>query len=294
MKSSFTFLLIILLVLSCAYANQFSNFGSLEKRIQRLEKEHLMHDLKRENLRNTYPIVGKLLLMAIEQEKNTIEYPLLGTFQSEGKCVKTKLFFYDLSSKKFVVAKYKCSNQTVNIEGKNGEYLLRTKDSKEIKKLRDEKVKFIVKKFSFNYRIRSLNKISNCPSILKSFDSRIIPENFDVETDQKYEKGHDLVHRGFYLVKCRKNVKEDSEKDLTYALFKSATLSYAVPIQSGCRCILEGTKLLVCTCDDFNYHFDVEQGILTVGETKLLTANIRGLKNPTGFARELQKIFISS
>ncbi|WKS78110.1 hypothetical protein CPCDC_5g4620, partial [Cryptosporidium sp. 43IA8] len=110
------------------------------------------------------------------------------------------------------------------------------------------------------------------------FDSKIIPENFNVETDQKYEKGHDLVHRGFYLVKSRRNAKEDSKQDFTYALFNSETLSYAVPIQSGCRCILEGTKLLVCTCDDFNYNFNVEEGILTVGETKLLTANIRGLK----------------
>ncbi|TRY52875.1 Uncharacterized protein CTYZ_00002284 [Cryptosporidium tyzzeri] len=279
MKSSITFLLVILSVISYAYASWFPDFISIWKEMQKLEEcENYASNCERYS-RDTFFIQGKLLLMAIEREKTVTEYPLLGTFQSEGKCVRTRLFFYDFMLETFVVSEYKCENQIVNIEGVNGEYLLRIKDTEEMrKKLKGKKIESVESKFSFNYETQSLEKISSCPSILKSFDSKIIPENFNVETDQKYEKGHNLVHRGFYLVKSRKGAKEDSENDLTYALFSSKTLSYAVPIQSGCKCTLEGTKLLVCVCNDFNYNFDVEEGILSDGKTKLLTTNIRGLR----------------
>ncbi|KAL3129257.1 hypothetical protein CHM_2g10 [Cryptosporidium hominis] len=279
MKSSLTFLLIILSVISCTYASLFPDFNDIEKQMKEFERECKSFASSCQRYKNAFIIQGGLLLMAIEQKKAVTEYPLLGTFQSEGKCARTRLFFYDILLKTFIVTEYKCKNKIVNIEGTNGEYFLRIKNTEKMKKkLKGKKIKHVKAEFLFDFRILSLKEISNCPTTLKNFDSRIIPKNFNLKTDQKYVKGHQLVHRGFYLVKSRKGSTVDSKEDLTYALFKSETLNYAVPIQSGCKCTLEGTKLLICTCDDFNYNFDVEQGLLSVGKTKLLTANIRGLR----------------
>ncbi|POM83764.1 hypothetical protein CmeUKMEL1_09025 [Cryptosporidium meleagridis] len=277
MKSIFVQILIILSILSYSYASSTQDLVLIEEKFQRLKTQCRDFHSDDKRCKNTFLIGKQLLLMATEQKKTVAEYPLLGTFLLKGKCAKTKLFFYHLVFKTFVVLEYRCKNKIVEIQGTNGEYLLSAEDFVEMKKLKGKK-QIVPFDFSFAYKTLHSNEISKCPSVIKNFDAKIIPENFNIETDQKYKKGDHLIHRGFYLVDGRKRVQEDSKESLTYALFASEPLNYAIPIQSGCKCISEKNKLLICTCDDFNYHFDVEEGILSVGETKLLTANIRGLK----------------
>ncbi|KAH8582822.1 uncharacterized protein ELE39_003117 [Cryptosporidium sp. chipmunk genotype I] len=293
MKSTFICLLIALSIFSYANASPPKEFDELKQEVERLRQQVMSISLdsekirqesmdiatKCEKIRDSVLLDGKLLLMAIEQGKKILEIPLLGTYQSEGECMHTRLFFFDTTTKLFLVSELSCENKTLSIEGVNGQFKLIIKDAERLRKKSKSKSYIRVEtNFSCTTRTLSLEQISDCPSILKNFNVNMIPENFNIETDQQYITGTQFYHRGFYFSNTRKSEKMDSEKVLTYALFNSKSLFYAIPIQIGCKCALKEYTNIVCKCDDLDYEFDAENGILSVNKVKFLTSNIRGLK----------------
>ncbi|OII72385.1 uncharacterized protein cubi_00380 [Cryptosporidium ubiquitum] len=279
MKSIFFHLLLTFLVFSCTYASLFPDLRQLESEIQELNRQFDDFVEKCEKLSGSAHIGENLLIMAIEQGENVMELPLLGSFKSKIQCGHTRLFFFDFDSGLFVVTEVNCKNKVLFVSGVHGKYELIIKDNELLRKEAKNKSNILVEtNFVCTTNTYNLKQISSCPSYLKNFDKNMIPKNFNIKTDQSPLSTNDLSHRGFYFTNSRKDQKTDSRTELTYALFSSDPLKYAIPIQEGCECTVENSKILLCVCDGFSYKFDVENSFLVVGPVKLLTNNVYGLK----------------
>ncbi|KAH8582213.1 uncharacterized protein ELE39_002955 [Cryptosporidium sp. chipmunk genotype I] len=225
--------------------------------------------------KKTIPILGKLLLMAIERQSHFEEISLLGTYTLHEECKPMRFFFYDISGI-FTIVEISCENGVIELIGENGVYEILIKNHQQLRKVR-ENVDFL--KFNYVCNISStLNEVSKCPASLKRFNKSMVPINFDISADQEYVTSDHLLYKGFYYTNKKKSESCDSATETTYALFGSSSLNYAIPVQSGCKCTVKLNSILLCNCGDEQYSFDPKNGILTANQVKFLTANIRGLK----------------
>lgn len=221
------------------------------------------------------------LLVSIDNFNVNEDFPLIGTYEIVKKCNLLRLILFELNSGKFTVIKIFCKD-SVLIKSVNGKLELKSYHKVKVVESSSNQSYFSFRASACSdlmtvTNIMDAEDIPNCPESVKSFNKDIIPKGFDPASDQQYVVPIPPINfKGFYKHGAV-IVQLDEKNTLTYAVFNSANLNYAIPINKDCTCTVS-ESILDCKCDVTSYKYYVLEGVMSMGDTKLLTNNVNGKK----------------